>query len=251
MSIKVSCAGVFPQLGIEVTTPGRKRQDPGYVVDAGGLPRQAAAVDTEVLGRGADRVLRAVAQADVAGLRGAVQCHDHHGQRVGEVQEPCIGGVVRHRVGDVEHGRDGAQGAGNPANTVSVGNGLADPELLRDVEVDERRVLAPHLDGVDDVVAPAHARRAVLGCDDRDLPACSRRQALNRSPGPLEAVGVNIDQADLGVSSDLLLQEVANQRACENEAPGTNNGDLGHGGRRPLSEHPAHSEHLVGDGCSL
>ncbi len=74
-----------------------------------------------------------------------------HGHGVGVVQEKRVRTHIPHIARKVQNNRNGAQGAKNPSDSKRVPDGLAQPVLPRDLEIDDGgRLISPHLHCVHD-----------------------------------------------------------------------------------------------------
>ena len=135
----------------------------------------------------------------------------------------------------VEQHRDGAQAAHDAADAERVGDGLAQAELLRDLEVgDGARLVAADLDHVDRVVGAVERGAAVGG---RRRSSARRVERVGDAAGDelrrLEPFGVDVEQRDLGVGELLVSEDVAEQVAREHRAARADERDLGHARRLP------------------
>ena len=134
---------------------------------------------------------------------------------------------------DEQH-RDRAQAAHDPADAERVGDGLAQPELLRHLEVgDGARLVAADLDHVDRVVGAVERGAPVGGGDD-----LGRRVERVGDPAGdelrrREPFGVDVEQRDLRLGELLVAEDVAEQVAREHGAARADERDLGHARRLP------------------
>ena len=119
-------------------SPSRwKRRTPGLMVDPGG-GYSISGSGTPDLGDLLVGFCNRVAAARRSGVSRPL-AHERpaqHRHRVGVVQEDRLGAQLVHVVGDGRHHRDGAQRAEDPADPEGLGDGLAQPVALGDLEID-------------------------------------------------------------------------------------------------------------------
>ena len=138
---------------IEVLPVALEAKDERLVVDACAEKRDLVERNAGELGESTRRVLDRVAEADDAVDRRALvdrPAEHRHGVRV--VQQPRLGALAVHVLGDAEHHRDRAQRAEDAADPERVPDRLAQPMPEWDLEVEDRRRVHPDLHHVDDVV---------------------------------------------------------------------------------------------------
>src|SRR5690242_13256373 len=171
-----------------------------------------------------------VAHADHVRERGAlVDGPRHHGHRVGVVQQQGVRRQFVEVVADTHRDGDGAEPAEDAADPDRVADRLADPVLLRDLEVHEGMPVPPDLDLVDDVVRAVHggpAFRAGLH------PVPGARPPHDRRGGALgvrEALRVDVVQDDGDLPGQLRERaQVGDYVAGELHAASADDCDSGH-----------------------
>ncbi len=148
------------------------------MVDPGAEVVDLVEGDAQPVGDVRGRVLHAVAETDRLDRRRPVHRHAEHRHRVRVVEEEDVRADLLHRPPEIEHHRDGAQGAHDAADAQGVADRLAQTVALRDLEVDHRRrPVAADLDHVDRVVRSIQRRAQIGGRLDRRVGAGSSAPA--------------------------------------------------------------------------
>ena len=149
------------------------------------------------------------------------------------VQQPRVGADLLHVLREVQHHRDGAQGAEHAAHAQRIGDGLAQAVLLRNLEVsDGAGIVAADLDGVDDVVRAAQRRLAVLDAQillDLGLGAVVAVDGLEHHLGLVQTGLVNIVQRNGALRQRGGHHAVAQNVLREHRGTGAHESDFRHG----------------------
>ena len=154
-----------------------------------------------------------------------------HRHRVDVLQQQRVGAELLHVAADVEQHRDRPQAAHDPADAERVGDRLAQPVALRDLEVDDgRRPVAADLERGHDVVG-AVERGAPVGRSPRRP---RRRRAPRRGRAPTisdvaQPLGVDVHQRERRRVGELReAQHVADEVAGEDGRAGADERDPRH-----------------------
>ena len=142
----------------------------------------------------------------------------------------AFGATCAHVLADLPQVRDGAEAAHDAADAEGVGDGLAQAELLRHLEVgDGAGVVAADLEADDDEVGAVERGALVAEGFHRGGDAEGLGELADDDLGFIEALGVDVHQPDLGVGERRALQDVAGDVLGEDGGAGADEGDLGHG----------------------
>ena len=205
------------------------------MVDAGAAVADFLDRNVEVVGQFLGGALDRMAKAYLADLRVFRRNRpgvDRH--RVDVLEEDCLRADLDHVVADLPEVRHGADAAHDAADAKGVGDGLAQAERLRHLEVGHGcRLVAADLEGDHDEVR-AIERAALVG-EGLDRGADPERggDLLGNDLTVGEPVGVDVHQVDLGAGERGALQHVADDVLHEDGRAGSDERDDGigrHGG---------------------
>ena len=119
----------------------------------------------------------------------------------------------------VEHHRNRAEAAHDPADAERVGDRLAQAEALGHLEVgDGARLVAADLDHVDRVVGTVERGAAIGGLRDLGRRPQRLRDAPGDQPRRFEPLGVDVEEGDLRLRELLVAEDVAEQIPGEHGA---------------------------------
>ena len=213
-------------------------QQPGHVVDARDLPLYLLVIFHVQLAQQALAAdLHAVAKAHGLDAGGALHGAAQHGHGIGIVQKQGVRANLFHIPGEVQHHRDGAQGAEDAADAQGIGDGLAKAVALGHLKVDDRAgLIAAHLDGVDHIIGAAQGILALLHAQiglDFGLAAVVAVDGLQHQFGLIQPLSVNIVQRDGGILQSRGHHTVAQHVFGKNRAASTHKGNFRHGNLLP------------------
>ena len=135
--------------------------DPGQVVEAEELHVHLLLGDPQLVAHTVLQAAGGVADADDAVVTRAVESLGDQTRGVGEVEDPCLGGVLLDELAVVHEHGDGADGHGEAAHARGL---LSDDAVTKGHRlVHHAGVVAPHAQGGDDVV---HATDSLYGVKD-------------------------------------------------------------------------------------
>src|SRR5262245_56750517 len=138
---------------IEILAVALEAEDEGLVIDAGTDEGHVFERHADKLGETSCRSLDGVAEPhDAIDRRSFIHGPAQHRHRVRVVEEPGVGALFVHDGGDSQHHRDRAQRAEDAADAERVTDRLPYAVSKRHVKVDQRRLVPPDLDHVDDIV---------------------------------------------------------------------------------------------------
>ena len=156
---------------------------------------------------------------------------DVHRHRVGVVEQPGVGALGEHVLRQVVQEAEGPQAAEHAADPERVGDGLAQPEAGRDLEVGQRRRVAADVDRVDDEVGPRHRRRPVERGRGSSPAGCAAPPRSGPAPRPARARRGSMSCMTSVRRAEVVEgQQVAQQLAGELRRTGTDEADGSHAG---------------------
>ena len=214
------------QSGVEILLAVPELQDPGLVVDPRAAVADLLVGHTEGAGQHPSGALDAVAEADGAQALGVQECGGHrHGVRI--VDELGLRAQLA-RVGrDLFIGSDRAEEAEHTTRAQGVADGLVDPVAARDLNVVPVGLHPAHLEGDDDDVGLAQGLAPVRGLLHRGAEPMMLHQLAGGVPHPGQTRGVDVHQREGGGTQSGEAEQVADQPKGEDEAAGSDDGDLG------------------------
>ena len=155
-----------------------------------------------------------------------------NGHGVGVVEENAAGSAdVGDVAGDRDDGGNGAEAAEDAADAEGIADGLEEAVLAGNLEIDDGAgLVAADLDGADNIAGAADGFALVEGGLDAGLDLEGVDHAVGHDLGDLEAVGIDVLQAEGGAGELGELEDVAEEVFGENDGAGADEGNLeGHG----------------------
>ena len=202
------------------------------MVEPGGDEADVVLGNPDEAGQRVVRIADAVAHTDRARggeRRSRPDAPGHHGHWVGVVEQQAVRIELGHLLAHGHHHRDRAEPSHDPADTDRVGDRLAHPVLLGDLEVGERGSVPAHLDLVDDVVGTLEGRASLGEGHHLVARAGLLDQPLRGSLGDREALRVDVVQGDPERAVELFVgTQIGQDVAGELDAPGADDRDLRH-----------------------
>ncbi len=215
---------------VQVLALVRPLEQPRLVVDACCAEPGLLDVEAEESGEVVRGPVDAVAEPERRDVRrDGVRPPDVHRHRVRVVEQDRVRGDLAHVRGQLGEEREGAEGTEDAADPRRVTDGLVQPVPLRDLEVGPGRGDPADLHHVDDEVRVGEGATSVGRRREGDRPAEALAHLAGGGLGDGEATLVDVEQPEVQLGEVVVPEEVGEQLSREDDAPGADEHDAGHG----------------------